>query len=115
MSVSGGFDPEAFFRSLKKDLPSDPNYLNMTFEEFLKKKGVWDSLKDHIENKDDRNINTWRDSYKSEMEFRHKEKGSSFLNNVHKLFEKKETTDSTTTTDIDGEARRLAHVSEFGH
>jgi len=116
MDFKFDFDPAGFLGSLKKDLPSEPNYKTMTFEEYLKKNHVWHLYKDCLEDKNNKRLNVWRKDYEEEMKKRNAESEPEFLKNIHKIFEKKTEKDSEGDSEeySDGEARRLAHISEFG-
>jgi hypothetical protein len=107
MDFKFDFDPAGFLNSLRKDSSTESNYLTMTFEEYLKKNNVWDVYKYRLNNTDDARLNTWRKDYEEEMKKRRAEKEPEFLKNIDKLFNKK--------PEEDAEARRLAHISEFGH
>jgi hypothetical protein len=107
MDFKFDFDPAGFLNSLRKDSSTESNYLTMTFEEYLKKNNVWDMYKYRLNNTDDVRLNTWRKDYEEEMKKRRAEKEPEFLKNIDKLFNKK--------PEEDAEARRLAHISEFGH
>jgi hypothetical protein len=106
MDFKFDFDPAGFLNSLKKDSPKSTNYTTMTFEEYLKKNNVWEIYKDHLEDKTNMRLAAWRQDYEEEMRKRREETEPEFLKNAHKIFEK---------TEDDPEARRLAHISEFGH
>lgn len=43
------FNPEAFLKSLRRPLTTDPDFLTMTFEAFLEKNNVYDRLKERLE------------------------------------------------------------------
>ena len=106
------FDPEAFFKSLRRDKPSDPDYLTQTFEQYLKKKDLWEKLKPHVGSRFEK-YNTEvcyeREQYNAEMKRRREEKQDpNDLKTFDKLFQKRE-------PEEDPEAKRLAHISEFGH
>lgn len=112
---SGGmsFNPEAFLRSLRRDVPSDPDYLTQTFEDYLKKKDLWETYKTRIGTrfeKYDEEVSRHRNEYNSEMARRRSEKQDpAELKTFHKMFEKEKEREE------DPEAKRLAHISEFGH
>ena len=65
------FDPEAYFKSLRKELPTDP-YYSMTFEEYLKKKDLWEKYKDRLDNKFDMELSDLRFKYSEKMRWRMK-------------------------------------------
>lgn len=65
------FDPEAFFNSLKKEIPTDP-YYTMTFETYLRNKNLWEKYKDRLENKFDMELSRLRFKYNEKMHWRMK-------------------------------------------
>jgi hypothetical protein len=107
MDFKFDFDPAGFLNSLKKDSPKNDDYLTMTFEAYLKKHNVWELYKDKLNDKTNERLAVWRNDYEKEMKKRRDDSEPEFLKNAHKIFSK--------SSEDDPEARRLAHISEFGH
>jgi hypothetical protein len=117
------FNPEGFLMAMKKDNPSDDNYLSMSFEDYLKKKQVWNIYKNKLNDTDDYRLNQWRKDYNEEIKQRHNEVCftgflSHPLNDILGSLSNRRNDYSNDDDDEDSyaaEQRRLQHISEFGH
>jgi hypothetical protein len=118
------FNPEGFFGALKKDNPSDDKYLEMTFEDYLKKNQVWEIYKNKLNDTTDYRLNEWRNDYNQEIKERYKEVHftgflSHPLNDILGSLSSNRHQNDSNDDDSDGdsyaaEQRRLQHISEFG-
>lgn len=90
MTINLDFSDLSDSPSTKRPKKTESKNLDMTFEDYLKKKGIWELYKDDINTTKSQTLNDLRKEYENEMSNRYCESigGGNFLDNWGKVFSK---------------------------